>query len=61
MVFKKTKIEVMTKTFDKNDFKNYEDYTVDFIRSENQVIMILSFEHESSAINHFKKIKKEMR
>jgi len=59
MVFKKTKIEVITKTFDKNDFKQYEDYTVDFIRSENQVIMILSFEHELSAIDHFRKIKKE--
>jgi len=54
---KRTKIEVVTKTFDKKDSDIYSDYTVDFIRSENQVIMILSFEHELSAIEHFRKIK----
>jgi len=56
---KKLEIEAVTKPFDETIQKEYDMFTVTFIRSANEVISILSFEHELSAIEFFNKIKKE--
>ena len=54
----KTDIEIIKKVFRQKDFKEFEDFTVDFIRNQNQVSIVLSFQHELSAIELFNRIKK---
>jgi hypothetical protein len=54
----KTDIEIIKKVFRQKDFKEFEDFTVDFIRNQNQIQIVLTFQHVLSAIELFNRLKK---
>ena len=52
-----SEIEILKKTFDKKDAEKLENYPIEFLKVRNQIIMILTFQHESSARDCFREIK----